>query len=62
MLHTIYAPKRKVKVTVRGQIMSAITQKRTKANCIKLHTKIRHQEKVGHAQDTGSHTGQSYAS
>ena len=46
--HYIYVPKLKVKVTIWGQsskYVSAITQKSTKANFVKLHGKMRHYER-----------------
>ena len=46
--HYIDVPKLKVKVTIWGQsskYVSAVTQKNTKANFIKLHRKTRHHER-----------------
>ena len=46
--HYIYVPKLKVKVTIWGQgskYISAITQKSTKANFVKLHRKMRHYDR-----------------
>ena len=55
----IYVPERKIKVTICGQrsnYVSVITLKSTKENFINIPRQIRHQERVYHAKDTGSHT------